>query len=301
MMRVILLLFIPLPIIAQDVKSLGINYHTGLEEIRIHVPGLPQDATPLTMVLIPAGTFLMGSPVDEQERYLNEGPQHAVVISHPFYIGKHEVTQAQFEAVMHHNPSYFRIGLNIAVDNISWMECAQFCNRLGESVGRTPVYDESTWSPIPSTNGFRIPTEAEWEYACRAGTTTRFYWGDDPNNSEIKDYAWHTENNNPFGPKEVGLKLPNSWDLFDMSGNVWEWCQNWSESYSSDGQTNPQGPSRGSERVYRGGFMSGHAKQCRSAVRGQASPTLAWGGFGFRIGASNVDVQSHIEDWANDR
>ncbi|MBC7324568.1 MAG: formylglycine-generating enzyme family protein, partial [Moorella sp. (in: Bacteria)] len=131
------------------------------------------------MVLIPAGTFMMGSPNNEQDRSSNEGPQHQVTLTKPFYLGKYEVTQAQWKAVMGSNPSYFR-GNNLPVEQVSWNDCQTFIQRLNQLGQGT----------------FRLPTEAEWEYACRAGTTTRFYWGDDPNYSQIGQYAWYDRNSN---------------------------------------------------------------------------------------------------------
>ena len=242
------------------------------EMITIEIPGLPERATPLDMILIPAGTFTMGSPSGEKDRYSDEGPQHEVTISQPFYLGKYEVTQAQWEAVMGNNPSYFAGKPNNPVEQVSWNDCQAFIEKLnGMGLGT-----------------FRLPTEAEWEYACRAGTTTRFYWGDDPNSTEISDYAWWGGNENVpyYGTKEVALKLPNDWGLFDMSGNVLERCEDdWRGSYAGapvDGSAWVESP-RGSHRVYRGGSWYYGATYFRSADRGSASPGSRSYGIGFRL------------------
>ncbi len=227
------------------------------ESIVIDIPGLPSNAKPLEMVLIPAGTFMMGSPNNEQDRDSYEGPQHEVTISQPFFLGMFEITQAQWLAVMGSNPtSGDRVGDDYPVDTVSWDDCQTFISHLN-GMGR---------------GSFRLPSEAEWEYACRAGTMTRFYWGDDPSYSEIGRYAWYFGNKSPNGTKVVGQKLPNAWGLYDMSGNVEEWCGDFEGSYSSSHQTDPQGPIIGSYRIKRGGCWGGQAKYSRSAYRTFISP-----------------------------
>lgn len=245
---------------------------------------LPEGATPLEMVLIPAGVFVMGSPEDEQNRHSSESPQRLVTISRDFYMGKYEITQAQFEAVMGDNPSWFS-GHNLPVEQVSWMDAAIFCNRLSEMMGLQPVYDESDESANMNAHGFRLPTEAEWEYACRAGTTTAFYWGDDSNYSEIGEYAWYSRNSEDQ-PREVGLKPPNAFGLFDMSGNVWEWCQDWYGDYPNQDQVDPLGPQLGmtSRRLVRGGAFGDSSATLRSARRDWIPATqLSGGNIGFRI------------------
>jgi len=183
-------------------------------------------------------------------------------------MGKYEVTQAQWQAVMGSNPSYF-FGSNRPVEQVSW--------------------NTITGSFIPSLNAatgttFRLPSEAEWEYACRAGTTTRLYWGDDPTYSLIDSYAWF-RGSIPSGTHDVGLKLPNAFGLCDMSGNVWEWCQDWIHStYAgapSDGSAweSPSSPGR----VKRGGCWSDDAHWCRSAGRNNYSPSAGYYDIGFRL------------------
>jgi formylglycine-generating enzyme required for sulfatase activity len=199
------------------------------------------NAVTMKLALIPAGKFMMGSPDSEQgrdskegpQRVGNEGPQHEVVITKPFYMGATEVTQAQYEAVMGTNPSKFKGPMN-PVEMVSWHEAVEFCRRLSEKTGKT----------------FRLPTEAEWEYASRVGSKTRFSFGD--SDSTLGDYAWYKSNS---GGKThlVGRKKPNAWGLYDMHGNVAEWCADWYGSYSSGSSTDPQGAGSGRSRVVRGG------------------------------------------------
>ncbi|HOL96702.1 MAG TPA: formylglycine-generating enzyme family protein [bacterium] len=261
--------------------------------ITVPLSGLPAGAKPLEMVLIHAGTFTMGSPADERSRYPWEWLPHQVTLSHDFYIGQYEVTQAQWEAVMESNPSHFHDKPNHPVEQVTWLDCAAFCNRLSEREGLTPVYDETTWETNWNSNGYRLPTEAEWEYACRAGTAGRFSFGDALECADVGgDYCepmgqsmWWWGNNTyegvKSGTKEVGLKLPNPWWLYDMHGNVWEWCNDWWEDPTDrDSQVDPLGPPTGSYRVGRGGGWSGGAWSCRSAYRSDREP----GGGGYDLG-----------------
>ena len=250
---------------------------------------LPPGAKPLEMVLIPSGTFMMGSPNNEQDRDSDEGPQHQVTLTKAFYMGKYEVTQAQYQAVMGTNPSNFSGKPNHPVEGVSWYDAVKFCNALSRKENRTPVYNESTWVADWNVNGYRLPTEAEWEYACRANTTTRFYWGDDLNYTQIQDYAWYDGNNNPNGTKEVGLKKPNAWGLFDMSGNVWEWCWNWyGSSYDINDSNDPHGNVSGSFRVRRGGGWSYVSWYCRSAFHNTWWPDFTSNVVGFRMVSSQT-------------
>ncbi len=249
------------------------------QTITISIPNLSAVAKPLEMVLLPAGTFLMGSNDNEQGRWDVEGPQHQVTLTKPFYMGIYEVTQAQYEAVMGNNPSYFPGIPNRPVEQVSWENCAVFCNRLSDREGLTRIYNEKTWSINWNANGYRLPTEAEWEYACRAGTTTRFYWGDDPDYSQIELHAWYEEKQT----HEVGLKQPNAWGLHDMSGNVWEWCQDWYGNYTFNALIDPIGASPGLSCVLRGGGWSGDARYCRAASRFGWDPADKLYYLGFRI------------------
>ena len=207
----------------------------------------------MQIVLIPAGEFLMGSPSTEKERGSDEGPQHKVRITKPFYIGKYEVTQEQWEAVMGNNPSRFK-GAKNPVENVSWNDCQKFINKLN--------------SIVPD-GGFRLPTEAEWEYAARAGTATRFYWGDDTNYRKIDRYAWYNKNSGGR-THPVGTKKSNSFGLYDISGNVWEWC------------SDPKGPDSDNSRILRGGSWGGNGGLCRSANRIWNSPSYWYIIIGFR-------------------
>ena len=255
------------------------------EQITIHLAGTPPAAKELEMVLIQPGTFLMGSPADERGRQPGkEWPQHRVTITKPFYMGQYEVTQAQWEAVMGRNPSYFKGKPNNPVEKVRWEQCRRFIRRLN-ALG---------------LGTFRLPTEAEWEYACRAGTTTRFSFGDGMECSdtsarycEIADkYMWWSGNNDPNGTKEVGLKKPNPWGLFDMHGNVHEWCfDRWQKPYQRSDQVDPQGPLSGSKflifwtnRVFKGGcWRHGHARDCRSAARSYEQSSDYYYGLGLRL------------------
>jgi formylglycine-generating enzyme required for sulfatase activity len=226
------------------------------------------------MVWIPAGTFMMGRYPGEQDSYYSqEDPQHQVTLSAAFWMGKYEVTQAQWKAVMNElNPSVFQGDNrdNCPVEAVGWEEVQSFIVALSGQTGKT----------------FRLPTEAEWEYACRAGTTTRFYWGDDPTYTLLGNYIWYTNWTtyvSPNHPCEVGTKLPNSWGLYDMSGNVWEWCQDWYGEYVSIPVTDPTGPVTGSFHVYRGGSWYDRGDLCRSAVRYNYASSLMGDSIGFRI------------------
>ncbi len=204
----------------------------------------------MEFVLIPAGEFEMGSPSDEEGRISkSEGPVHHVNIEKAFHMGKYEVTQKQWRAIMGDNPSYYK-GDDLPVEQITWDDVQEFIKKLNEKEG---------------TGKYRLPSEAEWEYACRAGTTTRYSFGD--SESKLCDYAWYFKNSD-LKTHPVGQKKPNSWGLYDMHGNVWEWVQDsWHGSY--DGA-----PADGSAwegdyvlRVIRGGSWRSFAEDCRSANR----------------------------------
>ena len=233
------------------------------QEIALTIPGT---TVQLMMRLIPAGTFNMGSPDDEADRESDEGPQHWVTITEPFYIGVYEVTQAQWEAVMGSNPSFFEASGN-PVETVSWEDCQIFINELNtKGIGT-----------------FRLPTEAEWEYACRAGSITRFSFGNDLAYSKAGDYAWHWGNSSDTA-HTVGQKEPNAWGLYDMHGNVFEWCSDWYGAYDVASQTDPTGPSSGSNRVLRGSSWSLLPKYCRSAFRNYFNmPAFKQSYVGFRL------------------
>ena len=225
-------------------------------------------------VWIPPGTFTMGSPANEVDRYPDEGPQTAVTLSQGFWMEKYLVTQGDYLALVGSNPSYFPGDTNRPAETVSWDDATAYCELATArdlAAGR-----------IPTNCVYRLPTEAEWEYACRAGTTTRFYYGDDPDYSNLVNYAWYVGNNNA-STRPVGQKLPNAWGLYDMAGNVFEWCQDWYGDYPGGSVTDPQGPGSGVFRVIRGGCWFADAKDCRSALRGNDFPTDANLIQGFRV------------------
>jgi formylglycine-generating enzyme required for sulfatase activity len=251
---------------------------------------------PANMVRINGGTFTMGSPASEVDRRDNEGPQHRVTVS-SFYMGKYEVTQKEYQEVMGTNPSYFK-GDNLPVEQVSWFDAVNYCNRLSQKEGLTPAYtingENITWNQ--NANGYRLPTEAEWEYACRAETTTRFWSGNDETSlagkANVADltakekYTDWTIVNIRDGYAEtspVGRFSPNSWGLYDMHGNVWEWCWDWYGDYPSNAQTDPRGASSGSNRVFRGGSWSNYAQILRSAYRDYYTPSSRYYFIGFRV------------------
>ena len=224
-------------------------------------------------VLIDPGSFTMGAPTAELGREPNE-VQHDVTLTDGFYLAETEVTQAQWEAVMGTNPSHFSGCDDCPVEWVSWHDAVDYCNALSALEGLEPAYEVKcpyvNWDQ--SANGYRLPTEAEWEYACRAGSTTAFYNGgitetqcSDPNLDQI---GWYC-GNSAWTTHEVGQKLPNAWGLYDMSGNVYEWCWDWRGDYPLGPVTDPVGPSSGNMRVMRGGSWGYTALQCRSAYRAQ--------------------------------
>jgi formylglycine-generating enzyme required for sulfatase activity len=226
----------------------------------------------LEMVLIPAGEFLMGSPDSDKNVQVNEKPQHRVRITKPLYLGKYLVTQEQWEAVMGSNPSNFK-GPKNPVGQVSWEDCRGFVEKLNAKIGG---------------GKFSLPTEAQWEYACRAGSTTRYCFGDEE--SGLSEYAWYGANSDGR-THPVGEKNPNAWRLYDMHGNVWEWCQDWYDGrYNANSSTDdPTGPSGGSGRVNRGGGWCDTAALCRSAIRDGNSPGRRDDSLGLRVSRVAAD------------
>ena len=214
----------------------------------------------IEMLLVPGGTFMMGCSPGDAECYSDESPAHQVTLTNDFYMGKTEVTQAQWQAKMGSNPSYFVAG-----------------NGYPGSFDR-PV-EQVSWNTIQSFNsatGLRLPTEAEWEYACRIGTTTARY-------GELNAIAWYYQNWTNFGAQPVATKLPNALGLYDTIGNVWEWCQDWYQHYSSARVTNPTGPATGSYRLLRGGSWTFSSYNCRGSRRLSDYPVVAYIDVGFRV------------------
>ena len=214
------------------------------------------------MVEVRGGTFTMGATSEQGDANDDEKPTHEVTLS-DYYIGKTEVTQALWEAVMGNNPSYFQ-GKSLPVENISWNDCKTFIVKLNALTGKT----------------FRMPTEAEWEYAARGGSKSRGYKYSGSGN--IDEVAWHKDNSEEK-THEVGTKRPNELGLYDMSGNVWEWCNDWYGDYSSASQTNPKGPDSGANRIGRGGGWWYYARGCRCSIRGDFRPDYRNEFLGLRL------------------
>ena len=263
------------------------------------------------LVLIPAGEFMMGSPREEIDGLIREfsflksileaeQPQHRVRITKPYYLGMYEVTQAEYERVMGTNPSAFSRGgsssakvsgqdtSRFPVERVSWEEAVEFCRRL---------------SALPAERAagrvYRLPTEAEWEFACRAGTTTPFHFGSQLNGREANcdgNFPYGTTTKGPYleRPTTVGSYGANGFGLFDMHGNVWEWCSDWYGSgyYAESPVDDPTGPTAGSIRVIRGGSWLSHARGCRSASRYRRAPFYRNVYLGFRVASSSVDQSS---------
>jgi formylglycine-generating enzyme required for sulfatase activity len=261
-----------------------------------------ENVKPIEMVPIPAGTFIMGSPESEPNRDEDE-QQHSVTLS-GFSISKYQVTQAQYRAVMGAKADRTTAeqgkGDNYPIHRVSWYDAIVFCNKLSIKEGFTPAYSINgetipvRWGTIPTSNndvwnavvivegsnGYRLPTEAQWEYACRAGTTTVYNTGD----TISDDTGWYN-NNSESKAHEVGLKPANEFGLYDMHGNVWEWCWDWHDSsyYSNSPANDPLGASSGTFRVGRGGSCCNSAEHLRSAYRENISPHIKNGFFGLRL------------------
>ena len=217
----------------------------------------------IDMVKVEAGTFMMGATSEMQNPLVGEKPVHQVTLTNDYYIGKYEVTQALWKAVTGKNPSQFK-GDDLPVEQVSWKDCQKFISKLNSMTGRK----------------FRLPTEAEWEYAARGGKKSRGYQYS--GSSTVSDVAWYDGNSgNKTHP--VGTKQANELGIYDMTGNVWEWCQDWYGSYVSSSQTNPLGANSGSYHVYRGGGWSYDAKFCRSSYRSSFTPGYRGSILGLRL------------------
>jgi formylglycine-generating enzyme required for sulfatase activity len=227
---------------------------------------LPQGAN-LSLVLIPPGKFWMGSPPDEEGRFEDEH-RHPVEITKGFWLAVTPVTQEQYRAVIGNNPSHFE-GENLPVENVSRTDCQDCCTGLNQLTG---------WM-------FRLPTEAEWEYACRAGTTTAYNLG--PDEGDLARAGWYVDNSDGQ-THPVGQMQPNAWGFFDMHGNVWEWCQDWykDDYYPQSPQVDPTGPSGGSYWVSRSGSWLHFGQECRSAVRTWHGPADRRDDLSFRVALS---------------
>jgi formylglycine-generating enzyme required for sulfatase activity len=236
----------------------------------------------MKFVRIEPGEFVMGSPRSDFLASAPEKPQHRVQLSKALYLGIHEVTHGQYREVMGTTPSYFKESDDLPVERVSWLDAVKFCNRLSRRDGRTPYYRlVGARVMIAGGNGFRLPSEAEWEYACRAGSSKLYPFGDDA--GALGEYAWYGENStNP-----VGQKRPNAWGLHDMLGNVWEWCADWYDEkyYTSSPVDDPPGAPRALLRVIRGGGWNSFAGRCRPADRNGDPPEYRSYDLGFRVAA----------------
>jgi len=247
----LVLVCLPVPVLAQAGKEKTVNV----------------DGIDLVLMEIPAGEFLMGSPGDTGMPH--ERPQHKVVISKPFYLGKYEVTQLLWIKVMGSNPSYFKRQRGDAprpVETVSWDDAQEFIAKLNSMTGQK----------------FRLPTEAEWEYACRAGSTTKYFFGDDPD--ELGGYAWYGDNSdNRTHP--VGQKKPNGFGLYDINGNVWEWCADryGDKYYTTSPERDPKGPQSGKFRILRGGGWHWSYIGLRCAHRYFHLPSYKYANIGLRL------------------
>ena len=220
----------------------------------------------IDMVKVEAGTFMMGATSEMKDPYDNEKPVHQVTLTNDYYMGMYEVPQALWEAVMGSNPSEYK-GDNLPVEMVSWNDCQEFISKLNSLTGRK----------------FRLPTEAEWEYAAHGGKKSRGYQYS--GNSNISDVAWY-DGNSGSKPHPVGTKQANELGIYDMSGNVYEWCSDWYGSYSSSSQTNPTGADSGSGRVVRGGSWYDFAWGCRLSYRGSITPFYRGNDLGLRLALS---------------
>lgn len=252
------------------------------------------------MVQVPGGRFLMGSPEGDPDADGEEKPQHPVRLD-SFLIAEHPVTQAIWQAVMGENPSHFK-GAQRPVEQVYWFDAVVFCNALSEMAGRKPAYLTSQGQPYGwdgrnwvlhndgevsldlKANGYRLPTEAEWEFAAKGGAEDGYkYAGSDL----LEQVGWYTENSGGE-TQEVGLLLPNALGLYDMSGNVWEWCEDWYDAYTPAAQENPHGPGKGVGRVLRGGGWNDPSQLCRPAYRFSVRPDSRVNVLGFRLALQSV-------------
>ncbi len=236
----------------------------------------------IKLMRIPKGKFLMGSPETEEKRRDDE-TQHEVKISQDFYMGATEVTQSQWQKVMKNNPSYFK-GDELPVETVSWEEAVEFCKRLSD------LPEEKRFGRT-----YRLPTESEWEYACRAGTTTPFHFGSELNGTlancvGIRPYGTETPGAYLEKTTPVGKYPSNAWGLYDMHGNVLEWCADWVEAYPTGPVIDPSGPANGSDRVIRGGSWYCDAVICRSAFRSRYVPSIRGLNLGFRVALSSSGI-----------
>jgi len=256
------------------------------------VIGKPPDAiktkSGVEVIPVPAGSFTMG----DEDGEVDETPHEVYVDS--FFIDKNLVTQEEFEKVMRENPSRWKEPKN-PVEQVRWSDAVKYCNTRSRLEGFQPCYDLTTWKCDFSANGYRLPTEAEWEYACRAGTETSYSFGD--SKGKLRNFAWFKDNSGRR-PRPAGQKLPNPWGIYDMHGNVWEWCNDFYQVdyYQTSPKKNPKGPETGETKVLRGGGWNSKAEDCRSSYRYNENPgysdvCFGYDIYGFRCVRSNSDEE----------
>jgi formylglycine-generating enzyme required for sulfatase activity len=248
-----------------------------VDQLQAQSPKEITNSIGIKLMLIPKGTFMMGSPEREKGRWEQE-TQHEVTISRDYYLGVYEVTQAQYEKVMGKNPSHFQGAMvgnenaDLPVENVSWDDAVEFCKKLSD------LPDEKKAGRV-----YRLPTEAEWEYACRAGSKTAYSFDDEE--GLLPEYGWFNRNSSDR-THTVGLLEPNAWGLYDMHGNVWEWCSDWYGEYPKGAVSDWTGPKVGSDRVSRGGGWGSGAALCQSALRNRVNPSNRSNFLGFRLALS---------------
>ena len=227
----------------------------------------------MDMAWIPAGKFIMGSPRSENGHQLGEETMHQVIISRGFWMGTLEVTQEQYQKLMGENPSFWNSDPKMAVNKVDWHQAMEFCEILTDQ--------EQNYGKIPKSWKFILPTESQWEYACRAGSTTVFHYGNE--RETLSQYAWFSENSQQR-VKPVGLKKPNKWGLYDIHGNVGEWCFDWyGKKYPPDGSVDPITQKASDFKVFRGGTYADPADRCRAAYRNRNTPETQNPWIGFRV------------------
>ena len=258
-------------------------------------PAAPLPPTPPGFVLVPAGSFIMGAEADDRRSFPDEQPQHRVTLS-AFFIGAHEVTQAEYAAIMGANPSYFDFDPRLPVDSVNWFDAIAYCNARSLYEGLQPVYvvegEAVRWDR--QADGYRLPSEAEWEAACRAARQSAFMTGDCLSTDQANFNGYEMVGGCRSGmyraqPLPVGSFAPNDWGLFDMHGNTYEWCWDAFGPYTAGKQSDPTGPEQGDGRVVRGGGWFSVAAGCRCAKRYDIPAHWARDFIGFRVVRSLID------------
>ncbi|MFM8214022.1 MAG: formylglycine-generating enzyme family protein [Pirellula sp.] len=268
------------------ILTVGVIFLFFAEHLQAQSPKEITNSIGMKLVLIPKGTFMMGSPESEEARRKDE-TQHGVTIRKDYYLGVYEVTQAQYEKVIGKNPSHFQGAIvgnenaDLPVEKVSWDDAVEFCKKLSE------LPEEKKAGRV-----YRLPTEAQWEYACRAGSKTAYSFDDEE--GLLPEHGWFNRNSSDR-IHTVGLLEPNAWGLYDMHGNVWEWCSDWYGEYPTGAVSDPTGPKEGSSRVLRGGSWFIEAAYCRSAFRDWFNPSSRLFNLGFRVALSPSGIPQSPE------